>query len=183
MGLGNNVLFEESFKSRIYLSPLYTRKNTLRENSLGICSKITTIGVYGKCLSWEHSLAIGPFFLSSIHWWTILGRDRECTLHLDHMGSMACWPLTSCVALGKSAELVVPRYSIYWMETIIGVSFQGCFEDQMKQFMESTLPGHGSQGTLAIIISSQELADVLYQVPRGGFFCLFLFHVCNNISK
>lgn len=122
MGLGNNVLFEESFKSRIYLSPLYTRKNTLRENSLYISSKITTIGVYGKRISWEHSLAIGPFFLSSIHWWTILGRDRECTLHLDHMGSMACWPLTSCVALGKSAELVVPRYSIYWMETIIGVS-------------------------------------------------------------
>lgn len=62
MGLGNNVLFAESFKSRIYLSPLYTRKNTLRENSLGISSTITTRGVYGKHISWEHSLAIGPFF-------------------------------------------------------------------------------------------------------------------------
>lgn len=140
MGLGNNVLFEESFKSRIYLSPLYTRKNTLRENSLYISSKITTIGVYGKRISWEHSLAIGPFFLSSIHWWTILGRDRECTLHLDHMGSMACWPLTSCVALGKSAELVVPRYSLNGDNNR---SFlHGSFEDQMKQFMGSTPLGH-----------------------------------------
>lgn len=36
------------------------------------------VGVHGKHVSREHLLAHGSFVLSSIHWWTILGRNKEC---------------------------------------------------------------------------------------------------------
>lgn len=50
-----------------------------------------------------------PLFTGGQHW----GETEDAALHVDHMDSMAGWPLTSGVALGKSAEPAVPRYSIY----------------------------------------------------------------------
>lgn len=122
-----------------------------------------------------------PLFTGGQYW----VETKNVALELDHMGSMPSRPLTSCVTLGKSAQLAVPQHFIYSMETIVGISFWGCSEDQMRQFLESTLPGRQLSGNTSYCNSITRSWQIyLEQSSRGGFlFVCLCFYICNKISK
>lgn len=90
--------------------------------------RIMRIGAQERHVSREHSLAIGSFVPFSIHWWTVMKRDKKCSSAVRPLGLNAQLTTVSCVTLGKAAHLTVPHCSIYQMEMVRGHSFWRCLK-------------------------------------------------------
>lgn len=123
-GPGNpNILWGKLWTLDIF-QLLYKLGKFTKANILGVCSNITGVGVHGKRVSHEHLLARDSFVLSSIHWWTVLGRNNECGSEVKPPGLNGQLTSTSYVTSGKSRLLSVPECGVYCMETAGGLPFR-----------------------------------------------------------